>query len=107
MRGLRTLFLTPAALTMMVLFLAPLSIVVAYSLLNRGAYGGVILPWTGENYARVVSPIYGDILWRSFWIAGIATILCLVLGFPLALFISRSGSKRTLLLNLVMLPFWT
>ena len=44
---------------------------------------------------------------RSFWIAAVATALCLVLGFPLALFIARSGSRKNLYLSLVILPFWT
>jgi spermidine/putrescine transport system permease protein len=46
-------------------------------------------------------------VWRSVWISGVAAVACLVLGFPLALFISRARGRRTLLLNLVMLPFWT
>ena len=52
-------------------------------------------------------PSISAILWRSFWIAGAATALCLVLGFPLALFISRAGKRKNLYLSLVMLPFWT
>jgi spermidine/putrescine transport system permease protein len=97
----------PAGLVTITLFLIPLGIIGAYSLLTRGTYGGVIVPWTGENYRRVFDPLYGEILWRSFWIAAVSTILCLLLGFPLALYIARSGSRRNLLLNLVMLPFWT
>jgi ABC-type spermidine/putrescine transport system permease subunit I len=65
----------------------------------------------GPGQSRVISgwpiPIYLGILWRSFWIAGAATILCLLLGFPLALFISRSGKRKNLYLSLVILPFWT
>jgi len=41
------------------------------------------------------------------WLAAVSTALCLVLGFPLALYIARSARHKTLLLNLVMLPFWT
>ena len=36
-----------------------------------------------------------------------ATALCLVLGFPLAMFIARSGARKNLYLSLVILPFWT
>jgi spermidine/putrescine transport system permease protein len=64
-------------------------------------------PWTLEAYTRVLNPLYAVIVWRSVWISGVATAACLVLGFPLALFISRARGRRTLLLNLVMLPFWT
>jgi spermidine/putrescine transport system permease protein len=106
MNRLPVAFLSPAALVTIALFLAPMGIICAYSLLSRGAYGGVILPWTFENYQRVFDPLYAEIFWRSFLLAGVATVLCLVLGFPLALYIARS-QRRTLLLNLVMLPFWT
>ena len=106
MNRLRVAFLSPAALVTIALFLAPMGIICAYSLLSRGAYGGVILPWTFENYRRVFDPLYAEIFWRSFVLAGISTMLCLTLGFPLALYIARS-KWRILLLNLVMLPFWT
>jgi len=107
MRRLRITFLTPAALVTLALFAIPMGIVVAYSLLSRGAYGGVVLPWTLDNYSRVFDPLYGQIVWRSLWIAAVSTLLCLVLGFPIALYIARAQRRRALLLNLVMLPFWT
>jgi spermidine/putrescine transport system permease protein len=47
------------------------------------------------------------ILLRTFWIAGVSSLLCMLLGFPLALFISRSGARKNLYLSLVILPFWT
>ena len=84
-----------------------MAIVLAYSLLSRGIYGGVERPFTFESYTRLIDPLYGGILLRSFWISGLSTLLCLVLGFPMALFIARSGARRNLYLNLVILPFWT
>ena len=92
---------------MLLLFFVPLIIVLFYSLLSRGAYGGVIPPFTLDSYARVFDSLYIAIAWRSFWIAAVATLLCLVLGLPLALYIARYSQRKTLLLNLVMLPFWT
>lgn len=107
MTRLRTAFLTPAAAVMFLLFFVPLLIVLAYSLLSRGAYGGVTAPWTLESYSRVFDSLYIEILWRSVWIAAVSTFLCLALAFPMALFIARSTRHKLLLLNLVMLPFWT
>ena len=101
---LRTLFLTPGAAVMLSLFFLPLLIVLAYSFLSRGPYGGVMLPWSWESYARIFDPLYFAILWRSTWIAAVATAICLVLAFPLALYIARAGERKTLLLNLVPLP---
>ncbi len=107
MTRLRTIFMTPAGILMFATLFVPLGIVCVYSVLTRGAYGGVELPFTFENYTRLLDPLYGSIFLRSFWIAVIATIICLVLGFPLALFIARSGSRKNLYLSLVILPFWT
>jgi spermidine/putrescine transport system permease protein len=104
---LRTWFLLPAWLTMAVLFAAPFVIVLAYSFLTRGVYGGLELPWSAESYRRLFDPLYLAILWRSFAMALAATALCLLLAFPAALFIARTPRHKNVYLQLVMLPFWT
>jgi len=107
MTRLRAIFLTPAAVVMGVLFAAPLVVILFYSVMSRGVYGGVELPYTIENWTRLIDPLYLRILARSFVMAGAATLGCLLLGFPLALFISRGGARKNLYLYLVILPFWT
>jgi spermidine/putrescine transport system permease protein len=108
MNRLRAIFLAPSAAFTVILFLIPLSIIIAYSFLTRGVYGGVVGPWTLENYQRLFDPLYGIILWRSLVMSTLATILCLVIAFPLALFISRASDRaKGLYLYLVILPFWT
>jgi spermidine/putrescine transport system permease protein len=104
---LRTWFLLPARLTLALLFAAPFAIVLAYSFLTRGVYGGIEPPWTAESYRRLFDSLYLAILWRSFVMAVAATALCLLLAFPAALFISRAPRHKNLYLQLVMLPFWT
>lgn len=107
MNRLRGVFLVPASLVMGLLFLAPLGIIAIYSVLSRGAYGGVEQPFSLENYTRFFDPLYGTILLRTFWISALSTAICVAMGFPLALFIARSGKRKGIYLNLVMLPFWT
>jgi len=107
MTRLRSIFITPAAVLMLLTIALPAAIIVVYSVLSRGAYGGVELPWTVENYTRLIDPLYGGILLRSFALAAAATALCILLGFPLALFIAQSGPRKNLYLSLVILPFWT
>jgi spermidine/putrescine transport system permease protein len=108
MGRIRALFLAPAAVLQLALFAAPLAILLAYSLLTRGTYGGIERPWTVENWARLADPLYLGIVARSFRVAALATGLSLALGFPLALFISRAPARRrNLYLSLVILPFWT
>jgi spermidine/putrescine transport system permease protein len=107
MNRLRAVFLAPAWAVYTLLFFAPMAVIGAYSLLTRGTYGGVGTPWNAESWARLADPLYLVILLRSFALAGIATAICLALGFPLALFIARSGARRNLYLQLVIIPFWT
>ncbi|HEV3333037.1 MAG TPA: ABC transporter permease [Bryobacteraceae bacterium] len=104
---LRSIFLFPAWVWLAVLFGAPFAIMLGYSFLTRGVYGGVEPPWTTENYTRLIDPLYLSILLRSFAMALAATGLCLILAFPAALFISRASRRKNLYLQLVMLPFWT
>lgn len=107
MNRLRAWFLTPAYAVSIALFALPFAIIVVYSFLSRGSYGGVVWQGTFENYSRLFDALYAIIFARTVFIALLATAICLVLGFPLALFISRSGRHKNLYLQLVMLPFWT
>jgi spermidine/putrescine transport system permease protein len=107
MNRLRFWFLLPSWIWLGGLFGAPLAVVLAYSFLTRGAYGGLDLPWTIENYARLADSLYLAIFLRSFGMAAAATAICLVLAYPLAWFLCRAGRRRNLYLQLVILPFWS
>jgi spermidine/putrescine transport system permease protein len=99
--------LAPGGIWLLAFFLVPLLIMLAYSLMPRGVYGGVESGFTLEHYARFFDPLYLQILQRTFvWAFG-CTIICLFLGYPVAYVIVRSGRRRTFLLFLVVLPFWT
>ncbi len=102
------LLLSPAAAWLLVFFLAPLVVVLVYSFLERGTYGGVIWNFTFGNFQRVVDSLYLNTLFRSTYIAVATTVLSLLFGFPLAYFIAtRSRRHRNLLLLGLMIPFWT
>jgi spermidine/putrescine transport system permease protein len=104
----RTLAWTaPAWAVILVLFAAPLAIVCAYSLLTRGAYGGVGLPWTIESYVRLADPLYIAIVLFSLAMAAAATVICAIAAFPLAWLIARAGDRKHIYLVLIVLPFWT
>jgi spermidine/putrescine transport system permease protein len=92
-----------------VLLVVPVGLVLVYSLLERGTYGGVVWTPTTANYERVVETLYLDVIFSSLKIAAITTVLALLLGFPAATFIAtrRSAKVRTALLVLCVLPFWT
>ena len=105
-KGLRLAFLGIFWLT--VFFMLPLLFVLAASFMTRGTGGTPVLPLTLEHYVRTFD-VFGVIVWRSVRIALYATLWCLVLGYPLAFFIStrRSAKVRLVLLFLILLPFWT
>jgi spermidine/putrescine transport system permease protein len=73
----------------------------------RGIYGGVTRGFTLEHYARFFDPLYLEVLERTFVWSVACTLICLVLGYPVAYVIVRSGRWRNLLMFLVVLPFWT
>lgn len=103
----------PGILWITALFLVPSLTLLAYSFLTRNRLGLVDLPWTLKNYRTFFGqtilgydPLYMQILLKTILLALGVTLLCIVIGYPLAFFIS--GSKRkNLLLTLVVIPFWT
>jgi spermidine/putrescine transport system permease protein len=99
--------LAPGGFWLLVFFLVPILIMFVYSLMPRGIYGGVEPGFTLQHYARFFDPLYLEVLQRTFAWSIACTIICLLLGYPVAYVIVRSGRWRTLLLFLVVLPFWT
>jgi spermidine/putrescine transport system permease protein len=90
-------------------FLAPLTLLALYSLGQIDIITfQVDWGWTLGNYRRINDPLYLDPIVRSLFLSVGATLGCLVVGFPVALWISRlSGRQQTLALVAVMIPFWS
>jgi len=103
------ILLVPCLLALLLLFLAPQILMFEASLGRRSAYGGIVHAWSLGNYVRVFEPLYLVILLRSFGLAALTTILCLLGAYPVAywLGIRVSPRWRNALLVLVILPFWT
>jgi spermidine/putrescine transport system permease protein len=99
--------LTPGLLWLLLFFAAPLAVLLGYSVMHRGTYGGVAPGFTLEHYRRFFDPLYLAVAWRTLWISLATTGLCLLLGYPVAYVIARAGRWRNALLFLVILPFWT
>ncbi|MEK6202746.1 MAG: ABC transporter permease subunit [Psychrobacter sp.] len=56
----------------------------------------------------MIDPLYFDVFIHSLWMAGITTVICLLLGYPFAWFVSRlSKYWQPLLMLMLILPFWT
>ena len=100
--------LSPVTVWLGLFFLVPLLLILAYSFGTSGVYGGITLGFNPGNYLKVFDPLYLEIVVRTLIIALLNTILCLLLGYPLAYFITfKGGTWKHALLLLVMIPFWT
>ncbi|WP_428929332.1 ABC transporter permease [Marinibacterium sp. SX1] len=98
----------------------PVLLMAVYSFLTKEFRGGVIWEFTWAAYDQFFLDrgLFGDeppsiewtyigIFWRSIWQAGLATLLCLVIGFPTAWFIAtREAAVRPVWLFLVTIPYW-
>jgi len=102
------LLLLPPTLWLVIFFIIPLVIVLIYSFLERGTYGGITWEFTLRNYQRLANDLYLNIFARSLGMAALTTLICLIIGYPLAFFIATVSPRwRNLLLFLVIIPFWT
>jgi spermidine/putrescine transport system permease protein len=101
-------FAIPPAAWLLFFFLVPLGLVWVLSFGEKLGLIDIRITWTADNYLRAFDPLYLQIFIKSFWFAGLTTIICLVIGFVIAIAITFAPSRqRPILLLLVMLPFWT
>ncbi|GIF20524.1 spermidine/putrescine transport system permease protein [Actinoplanes tereljensis] len=90
------------------LMVVPLALVLSYTIFQRGRFGGLVYEPTTENFRRAVDPLYLDVLVTSAWIAGVTTLLALLIGYPTAYVIARLPARaKTIALVALVLPFWT
>ncbi len=80
-------------------------IIIAYSFMARGLYGGVEPRFSLAAYRALINPIFARVTLTTIWISVASTVLTIALGLPAAYYMARSGNARLLLL--VIVPFWT
>ncbi len=98
----------PAFGWFLVFLFAPLAIVVVYSFLQRGTYGGVVYTPTLDNFRRTFDPLYFGIVLNSVSLAAVTTVASLLLGYPLAYVMATARPwTRSLLVFLLVIPFMT
>ena len=99
--------MAPGLTWLSALMLLPCLLIFVLAFFERGIYGGV--DWnapTLENFRRAADPLYVSIFLDSARIAGLSTLIALLIGYPAAYAISKA-KHQTALLFLAMLPFWT
>jgi len=107
--GWKAWLLLSPLLIWLVLFVAmPTGLLVLTSFSKRDFLGRVVYDFTLENYLQCFQPTWLIIFGNSILYAFLATVICVVVGYPAAYTIGRaSPGTRRLLLTLVMIPFWT
>ena len=98
----------PVSFWMIVFVLLPMIYVVVISFMSRNVYGGIDYSFTLSNYKEMLEPLYMKVIWKSLRLAVLTTVLCLLLGYPLAYYIAGKPSRTAAkLIMLVMIPYWT
>ncbi|EKZ9011174.1 spermidine/putrescine ABC transporter permease PotB [Vibrio alginolyticus] len=88
--------------------LVPNVMIIGTSFLTRDEANLIEMTFTFDNYLRLLDPLYAKVLMHSFYMAIVATLLCLVIGYPFAYIIAKMPEKwRPFMLFLVIVPFWT
>ncbi|MBD5169361.1 MAG: ABC transporter permease [Oscillibacter sp.] len=99
MKNKRALFAVPYVGWMALFVVVPIIMVVVYAFTT--AEGG----FTFDNFSSMGT--YASVFTRSFWLAIVATLICLLVGYPAAYFISREGPRfQRIAMMLIMLPMW-
>ncbi|HET7429454.1 MAG TPA: ABC transporter permease [Gaiellales bacterium] len=108
-RLLRGALALPTAAYVLAFFVVPLVVIVVYSFARVSLVTfNISFDWNLDNYRQIHDPLYFDTLVRSVVLSVGATVGCLLLGFPLAYFISRQSRVwQRVLLVFVIVPFWT
>jgi spermidine/putrescine transport system permease protein len=97
----------PALAWYVAFFVCPLAIMAVFSFSKREGFTDIVYDFNLENYKDLVDPLYVHVFTRTLGLAAVGTIATLVIGFPLAYYLARWAKHKTLLLMLVVVPFWT
>lgn len=101
----------PAWLWLLAFFVAPVLVVFWYSFGYKpglfGTHANDRLSF--DRYAEVLTPTFFDTFWNTLWIGVVGTLLCFLIGAPIAYWMALKApaNRRGLLLALVLVPFWT
>ncbi|MFO7536942.1 MAG: ABC transporter permease [Chloroflexota bacterium] len=116
-RTMLRILIGPGAMWILLFFLIPSALIVVYSVLERQVGGGVLWSFNLDAYERLfltpppAGAWFNDFLvifLRSVWWGILTSIICLLVGYPLAYFIVlQPPARRTIYIFLVLIPFWT
>lgn len=98
----------PSFFWLVIFFLIPTIIIFAYAFKPYDLYGSIVEGWTFQTIFDVYDQYFLSLIWRTFWLSGLATLLCLLVALPMGYqFLISSKQWRNLLLLMIVLPFWS
>jgi spermidine/putrescine transport system permease protein len=107
-RAYRIAITVPPLAWVALFLLLPYAMLFCYSFWSVSASQQIVHSWTLDNYRQLLQVnVYGQTLFRSMWIAGRVMLFSLLLGYPLAYYLSfHAGGRKDLLYQLVIIPLW-
>lgn len=100
----KKLLSAPHIVWMILFTIIPAILIFSYAFTYSNETG---LRFTLENFKRFMDPIYLGVLWRSVSLAFISTLVCLILGYPMAMILAKTKMKsRNMLVLLLIIPMW-
>lgn len=105
-RKLGIAYTFPMGLWLTLFFLIPILIIILYSFLKKGLYGGVVWQFSLDAYRQMVNPSFLRVLLRTLWVAVLSTAISIILALPCGYAMARSR-HQTFWLGMVIVPFWT
>lgn len=103
---LGTTYAFPMGIWFTLFFTIPLAIIILYSFLTRGLYGGVEWEFTLDAYRQMFNPSFAKVVVRTLWISILATVVSIFIAIPCGYAMAKS-KYQTFLLFLIIIPFWT
>ena len=101
-----TKLVRPYLIWSLVIVIVPLLLIVLYSF-TTGGNDLVNIQFTLDNFKKIGEPIYLDVLKKSLWFGLVSVLICLVLGYVLAYFITKfSDSMQDFMILIVTIPMW-
>ena len=104
----KSLLSTPYILWTLLFTIIPLIIIFIFSISSSNQIGKISFNFTIDKYKQFFEPIYIDVFFRSVKLSLYSTIVCLIVGYPVAYIIANKGLKiRNFLIIFILLPQWT
>ncbi|EFE28799.1 ABC transporter, permease protein [Filifactor alocis ATCC 35896] len=108
MKNRKSVLAWPYVFWIILFTILPLLIIVLFSFTEKTEMGSISMVFTLDNYRKFFQPLYLNVLKRSVILAVVSTVMCLIVGYPMAYIMSRAPrKKRNLMATLFVLPLWT